>query len=189
MPLAPEGLLEIPQTSSQANNFCGPQATARTVHRRADPARRSAAGLARAATAAKFRPVRRQHAARPSNCPPDRNSRNRHIRAARRSSPVAPDAQNAAPLRAFRDHLGGIRCREDSGAVAAVRCEPFSAAKFPVKQGKYREFSRFRAWSAPTNAEKCRICKGLSPNSLLDGTGNFICRTGNFFGRSGNFQG
>jgi len=69
-----------------------------------------------------------------------------------------PEPAHTREFRAFLERVPEIA---DSMAVAPVFGEPFSAGKFPVKQGKYREFSRFRARSGPIDAEKCRIYKGF----------------------------
>lgn len=54
----------------------------------------------------------------------------------------------------FPDAAGKIPVKYEEMVVGTVQGEPFSA-EFPVEQGKYREFSRFRALydaKAPENA-------------------------------------
>jgi hypothetical protein len=59
-----------------------------------------------------------------------------------RITQMKPQARAISPLRAENPQ------RPDSLADDAVWSEPVSGRKFPVKQGKYREFSRFEPFFA-----------------------------------------
>jgi hypothetical protein len=61
----------------------------------------------------------------------------------------------------------------DCLADDAVRCEPLSGAKFPVKQGKYREFLTFVAVPRQWLAEKAGKHWAFLENSLEIIIGNF----------------
>src|SRR5271154_2023952 len=58
--------------------------------------------------------------------------------------------------------------------------------KFPDRQGKYREFSRFQSPRHTLQLEKPRLLSGFCQNSLLKRSGNFKMLSGNFFAGSGN---
>ena len=60
----------------------------------------------------------------------------------------------------------------DSLAEEAVRSELVSEPKFPVIQGKYREFYRRRPSQLESEVEIDIIIKCLPENSLRNGTGN-----------------
>ncbi len=72
-----------------------------------------------------------------------------------------------------------LRIKEGTRCVVrrAVSSELVSG-DFPVKQGKYREFRRFRAVSPRYRPQKRWIQADLLPNSLRFGTGNLIAVSG-----------
>jgi hypothetical protein len=61
-----------------------------------------------------------------------------------------------------------VSVRTDSLADDAVWSEPLSSGKFPVRQGKYREFRQFERLAGRQLGQKPRIYKDLGPNSLLE---------------------
>ena len=56
----------------------------------------------------------------------------------------------------------------------AVWSEPLSSGKFPVRQGKYREFRQFEQLAGRQLGQKPRIYKDLEPNSLLEQNREFL---------------
>jgi hypothetical protein len=52
-------------------------------------------------------------------------------------------------------------------ADETVCYEPISDGKFPVKQGKYREFLQFNDLFGQKPHKKHRSCRDLAPNSLM----------------------
>jgi hypothetical protein len=64
------------------------------------------------------------------------------------------------------------RFAPDSPLEEAVTSEPVSEPKFPVMQGKYREFHRFEPRSPRSGVETAIIISALRANSLRSGTGN-----------------
>ena len=110
-----------------------------------------------------------------------------------RSSPPGHFRQQTSPVRPDHPGAGSSKKRtpqprrrvgEDCLVVGAVHCEPFSA-EFPVKQGKYREFSGFRATWRASNRRKRRECKGNPAAAPKNLTGNFFRITGNWKPGSG----
>jgi hypothetical protein len=73
-------------------------------------------------------------------------------------------------------------------AVARVLCQPFSAGKFPVKQGKYREFSRLRPDQGQQTPKRAGSIRAFWPNSLRNGTGILIAEQGNISADQGIFR-
>ena len=65
-----------------------------------------------------------------------------------------------------------VRFAPDSPLEEAVTSEPVSEPKFPVMQGKYREFHRFEPRSPRSGVETAIIISALRANSLRSGTGN-----------------
>jgi hypothetical protein len=65
-----------------------------------------------------------------------------------------------------------VRFAIDSPLEEAVTSEPVSEPKFPVMQGKYREFHRFEPRSPRSGVETAIIISALRANSLRSGTGN-----------------
>ena len=61
-----------------------------------------------------------------------------------------------------------VSVRSDSLADDAVWSEPLSSGKFPVRQGKYREFRQFERLAGRQLGQKPRVYKDLEPNSLLE---------------------
>jgi len=61
-------------------------------------------------------------------------------------------------------------------ADGAVCCEPLSGVRFPIKQGKYREFDRF---GDPVSRKSAGVTRAFWANSLLKEQGNILGGTGN----------
>jgi hypothetical protein len=65
-----------------------------------------------------------------------------------------------------------VRFARDSPVEEAVRSELVSEPKFPVIQGKYREFHQRRPSQLESEVEIVIIINGLPANSLRNGAGN-----------------
>jgi hypothetical protein len=76
----------------------------------------------------------------------------------RQLSPVRYDSGKSRAKLRFLQKTETISRRSECLADDAICYEPLSAAKFPVKQEKYREFLRFQPRQRPPSVEKPAVC-------------------------------
>ena len=83
-----------------------------------------------------------------------------------------------------------VSVRSDSLPDDAVWSEPLSSGKFPVKQGKYREFHQFEELAERQLVQKPRIYKDFRAKFPARAEQGIVsCRSGNLTPDTGNLSG